>query len=83
VFYEWQRRFFENEVKAFESDEKQESKQLREKVGALEAKLKRKDSAMSELVEELIIGYESVQVRIEYFHPALGFTKMRPLGGAR
>jgi transposase-like protein len=54
VFYEWQRKFFENGVKAFESEEKQESKQLRDKVEALEAKLKRKDSAMAELVEELI-----------------------------
>ena len=54
LFYEWQRKFFENGVKAFESDEKQESKQLREKVDSLEAKLKRKDSALAELVEELI-----------------------------
>jgi transposase-like protein len=35
VFYEWQRRFFENGVKAFESEEKQESKQLRDKVTPL------------------------------------------------
>ena len=54
VFYEWQRRFFENGVRAFESDEQQESKQLRVKVEALEAKLKRKDTVMSELVEELV-----------------------------
>lgn len=54
VFYEWQRRFFENGVKAFESEEKQESKKLQDKVEALEAKLKRKDSAMAELVEELM-----------------------------
>jgi transposase len=54
VFYEWQRNFFENGVKAFKSEEKQESSQLRDKVEALEAKLKRKDSAMAELVEELI-----------------------------
>lgn len=54
VFYEWQRKFFENGVKAFESEEKQESKQLRDKVEVLESKLKRKDSAMAELVEELI-----------------------------
>jgi cell division septum initiation protein DivIVA len=33
---------------------KQESKQLRDKVEALETKLKRKDSALAELVEELI-----------------------------
>ncbi len=54
VFYEWQRRFFENGVKAFESEEKQESKRLQDKVALLEQKLKRKDSAMAELVEELI-----------------------------
>ncbi len=52
VFYERQRRFFENGVRAFESDEQQESKQLPVKVDALEAKLKRKDSVMSELVAE-------------------------------
>ena len=39
VFYEWQRRFFENGVRAFESEEKQESKQLRDKVDALEVSL--------------------------------------------
>jgi transposase-like protein len=54
VFYDWQRRFFENGVKAFESEEKQESKQLRNKLEALETKLRRKDSAFAELVEELI-----------------------------
>jgi transposase-like protein len=54
VFYEWQRRFFENGVKAFESEEKQESKKLQDKVESLEAKLKRKDTALAELVEELI-----------------------------
>jgi transposase-like protein len=54
VLYEWQSRFFENGVRAFESDEQQESKQLRVKVEALEAKLKRKDTVMSELVEELV-----------------------------
>lgn len=36
VFYEWQRKFFKNVVKAFESEEKQESKQLRDEVEALE-----------------------------------------------
>jgi len=54
VFYDWQRRFFENGVKAFESEEKQESKQLRDKLETLETKLRRKDSALAELVEELI-----------------------------
>lgn len=54
VFYEWQRKFFEHGVRAFESEQKQESKQLQEKIDALEMKLKRKDAAVSDLVEELI-----------------------------
>ena len=54
VFYEWQRKFFENGVKAFESEEKQETKKQQEKIELLEAKLKRKDTALAELVEELI-----------------------------
>jgi transposase-like protein len=40
IFYDWQRKFFENGVKAFQSEDKQESKQLKDKVDALEAKLK-------------------------------------------
>lgn len=54
VFYEWQRKFFENGVKAFESDEKQETTRLQSKIDALESKIKRKDTALAELVEELI-----------------------------
>ena len=54
VFYEWQRKFFENGVKAFESEEKNESKKLKERVDFLESRLKRKDSVMAELVEELV-----------------------------
>lgn len=54
VFYEWQRKFFENGVKAFESEERSESRKLKERVDYLESKLKRKDSALAELVEEHI-----------------------------
>lgn len=54
VFYEWQKKFFENGVKAFESEEKNESKKLKERIDFLESKLKRKDSALAELVEEHI-----------------------------
>ena len=54
VFYEWERKFFENGVKAFESEEKGEAKKLKDRVEFLEAKLKRKDSALAELVEEHI-----------------------------
>jgi transposase-like protein len=86
VFYDWQRRFFENGMKAFESEEKQESKQLRDKVEALEAKLKRKDSALAELVEELITEKKEMETPDE----AVGGTAdarrcgglRAPLGGA-
>ena len=50
VFYEWQRRFFENGVKAFESEEKSKTKKLSEKVSFLEAKLQRKDSVLAERI---------------------------------
>lgn len=53
-FYEWQRLFFENGVKAFESDERREEAKLRARVGTLEEKLQRKDSVLSELMEEHI-----------------------------
>jgi transposase-like protein len=86
VFYEWQRKFFENGVKAFESEEKQESKQLRDKVEALEAKLKRKDSAMAELVEELIAEKKEMGTSDEAVGRAAdsrhGGRLCAPLGGA-
>ena len=50
-FYEWQTLFFENGVKAIESQENREEEVLRTKVSALESKLQRKDSILSELVE--------------------------------
>ena len=50
-FYEWQKLFFENGVKAFESLENREEELLRIKVSALESKLQRKDAVLSELME--------------------------------
>jgi transposase-like protein len=50
-FYEWQKLFFENGVKAFESLENREEEVLRTKVTALESKLQRKDAVLSELME--------------------------------
>jgi len=51
-FYEWQRLFFENGVKAFEADEKREEAKLRGRVVMLEAKLQRKDEVLAELMED-------------------------------
>jgi len=54
VFYEWQKKFFENGVRAFEAEEKGQEALLRDKVSRLEAKLTKKDSALAELLEEHI-----------------------------
>ncbi len=53
-FYEWQRLFFENGVKAFDSDEKRDESKLRTENERLKEKLQRKDSVLSELMEEHI-----------------------------
>lgn len=53
-FYDWQRQFFENGVKAFEADEKKVELKLKAQVASLEEKLQRKDSVLSELMEEHI-----------------------------
>jgi transposase-like protein len=53
-FYDWQKRFFENGVRAFDSDDGQVGKALSAKVTRLEEKLQRKDSVLSELMEEHI-----------------------------
>lgn len=50
-FYEWQRLFFENGVKAFEAEEKQESAKLKAEVERLQGRLQRKDEILAELME--------------------------------
>lgn len=52
-FYQWQRQFFENGARAFES--KQEGRQqgrLAKQVETLEGRLQRKHEVLSELMEE-------------------------------
>jgi transposase-like protein len=53
-FYEWQRQFFENGVKAFEKDEQRTAARQRAEIVRLNEKLQRKDSVLSELMEEHI-----------------------------
>ncbi len=53
-FYDWQRQFFENGVKAFEADEQREAAKLRHENEQLKEKLQRKDSVLSELMEDHI-----------------------------
>jgi transposase len=53
VFYRWQKTLFENGASALENRSNGRSKQSQErKVAALEAKLRRKDEVLSELMEE-------------------------------
>lgn len=53
VFYRWLKEFFDNGAAAFETkpDKRQRSRE-QERIEALEAKLRRKDEVLSELMEE-------------------------------
>lgn len=57
-FYVWQKKFFENGESAFANGDAKGSKGVRDaseaRVEALEAKLRRKDEVLSELMEEHI-----------------------------
>ena len=53
-YYDWQTQFFENGVKAFESERRVENKEALTKVNELQEKLQRKDHVLSELMEEHI-----------------------------
>jgi transposase-like protein len=56
IFYEWQRRLFENGAIAFSSPGKTSSREqeLTTRVAQLEAKLARKDTVIAEISEELV-----------------------------
>ena len=53
VFYRWQKEFFENGAAAFERQgQGPEADRQAKRIEALEAKLRRKDEVLSELMEE-------------------------------
>jgi transposase len=56
LFYQWQKAFFENGAAAFESRRPRSQSLSREKdkIAALEAKLRNKTEVLAELVEELV-----------------------------
>ena len=56
VFYRWQKQLFENGALAFENQRSNGKRPQSEerKIAALEAKLRRKDEVLSELMEEHI-----------------------------
>ena len=52
VFYEWQRKFFENGAKAFETEERRDERKLEERYKTLEARLKHREEVIAELMTE-------------------------------
>jgi transposase-like protein len=55
VFYRWQKEFFENGAAAFQRQGRRRQEDSRTKrIGELEAKLRRKNEVLSELMEEHI-----------------------------
>lgn len=53
-FYQWQKQFFENGAAAFERNGSAKADASQERIAALEAKLRRKDEVLGELMEEHI-----------------------------
>jgi transposase-like protein len=51
-FYQWQKQFFENGAVAFERNGRVKEDPAQERIAALEAKLRRKDEVLGELMEE-------------------------------
>ena len=54
VFYDWQRKLFENGAAALESRPDTAERQLTRKVEALEARLAHKDHVIARVTEELV-----------------------------
>ena len=52
VFYDWQRKFFENGAKAFEQESQAEDKRLEKENELLRSKLKKRDEVVTELMLE-------------------------------
>ncbi len=53
-FYRWQKEFFENGATAFEKTDKRTVQAQQRRVSELEAKLKKKDTVIAEIMEDLI-----------------------------
>ena len=51
VFYQWQKKFFENGAAAFERQGNGETRKFREKISTLESKLAQKDEVIAEIME--------------------------------
>jgi transposase-like protein len=54
VFYDWQKQFFENGASAFLRDTSRQKRKEEQRIEQLEAKPRRKNEVLSELMEEHI-----------------------------
>jgi transposase-like protein len=54
VFYSWQKALFENGAAAFEKTDTRRAQAEQRRCAELEAKLKKKDSVIAEIMEDLI-----------------------------
>ena len=52
VFYRWQKEFFENGAAAFRMQSDKKDQHYEHRISALEAKLRRKDEVLGELMDE-------------------------------
>lgn len=52
VFYRWQKEFFENGASAFEKSNAKHDQKMKERIEALEAKVRKKNEVLGELMEE-------------------------------
>ena len=52
VFYRWQKDFFEHGAAAFERQSKGKEREFQRRIEALQAKVRRKDEVLAELLEE-------------------------------
>lgn len=51
-FYQWQKQFFENGAAAFQSSSRTRHDRSQDRIAALQAKLRKKDEVLGELMEE-------------------------------
>jgi transposase-like protein len=53
-FYRWQKEFFENGAAVFEKQDKRTAQAQQRRYAEMEAKLKKKDTVIAEIMEDLI-----------------------------
>jgi transposase-like protein len=52
VFYRWQKELFENGTSAFEKSASRHEQKMKDRIETLQAKLRKKDEVLGELMEE-------------------------------